>query len=432
MRDFKLPDLGEGVHEGKIMRVLVAAGDVVREDQPLLEVETDKAAVEIPSPFAGRVSAVHVKAGQLVHVGDAMVSFDAAAAPAAAAPAQRVAAAPAARTAAASGPATATIARPPGRVTPASPAVRRRARELGLDLAAVPGSGPGGRVTRQDIERAATSAATATTGPRRADAPAARRPSAPAAPPRPPAPEPPGTDGRDQHGAIRRQPLTQARKTIAGVMAGSWSTIPHVTDCHDVDVTELDRLRRGYRSDERPQRRLTMLAFVVRAVARGLLRCPVFNASFDVQAEEIIYRRYVNIAIGVHTERGLIAPVLRDADGMGVPRIADELEALAEKARRASFAVSDIRGGTYTISNPGALGRSRYSTPIITPPQVAVLAVGRATWQPWVVEGQVVPRLILPLSHSFDHRVIDGGDELAFMSGLSEDLENPARLLLEG
>ena len=214
-------------------------------------------------------------------------------------------------------------------------------------------------------------------------------------------------------------------------MSTSWSTIPHVTDSHDADVTDLDRLRRGYRWADQPERKLTLLPFVIRAVVRALGRFPQFNASFDEPAEQIVFRRYINVGIGVHTERGLVAPVLRDADQLSTIDIADQLEIVAEKARTASFAVDDTRGGTYTISNPGALGSTRYSTPLITPPQVAVLALGRAQWQPQVVDRQIIPRLVLPLSHSFDHRIIDGGDEIAFMNHLVEDLENPARLLLD-
>lgn len=173
-----------------------------------------------------------------------------------------------------------------------------------------------------------------------------------------------------------------------------------------------------------------MLAFVIRAVARALTMHPEFNAHFDPQRDEIIYRRYINIAVGVHTERGLITPVIRNADQLGVIEIADALNDLAAKAREAKFTVNDTRGGTYTISNPGALGGSRYSTPIIPPGQCAVLALGRTRLRPWVVDGALQPRLILPLSHSFDHRIADGGHEVAFMQQVIGSLENPARLLL--
>ena len=177
--------------------------------------------------------------------------------------------------------------------------------------------------------------------------------------------------------------------------------------------------------DDRPHE-----VHLVRAVVRALRAFPVFNARYDDDAGEIVYIRYYGIAVGVHTERGLIAPVIRDADRMTIPNIADQLAVLADKARRAAFEVNDTRGGTFTISNAGAMGGSRYSTPIINHPQVAILAIGRSRRQPWVVDGQVVPRLIMPLSLSFDHRVIDGADEVAFMKKIIGDLENPARLVL--
>ena len=417
---FHLPDLGEGVHEGQIIKLLVPEGAAIVEDQPLMEVETDKAAVEIPSPFVGTVSKWHVEEGQVVNVGDVMVTVDTAG---------TGSTAPARATAAAGGTATAA---PPARRTaprrgprkPASPAVRKLARTLGLDLETITGSGPGGRVTRADVQAAATAPA--------APAPATRA----VVPPPPPSPRPHttpervGTPGQDAHGPIRTQPLTQARKTIAANMARAWSTIPHVTDADDADVTDLDALRRGYPAAENGERRITMLAFVIRAVARALQLHPAFNAAFDEANEQIVYKDYINIAVGVHTDRGLVAPVIRNTDQLGVLQIADALDELVAKARTASFAIEDTRGGTYTISNAGAFGGSHYSTPIVTPGQCAVLALGRSRRMPWVVDAAIMPRLIMPLSHSFDHRVADGGEEIAFLRCVIDALEHPARLLL--
>ncbi len=414
-REFRLPDLGEGVKEGEIVRVLVAEGDLVREDQPLMEVETDKAAVEIPSPFSGVVVRVHVTPKQVVNVGDVMVTFgeDGSGSGPAAAPPRAASTAPAA----AAPPA---AARGGGRITPASPAVRKLARTLGVDLETVAGSGPGGRVQREDVERAAAAGR----------APAASVPATqPRAPSRASAPAP-GAAGRDSWGPVRREALSRARRTIAETMARSVATIPHVTDTDDADVTDLDRLRRGYASPGGTGPRLTLLAFAVRASALALAKFPLFNASYDTATGEVVYHDYVSISIGVHTERGLIAPVIRDAGGLSVTQIAEDLARLAGKARAASFEVNDTRGGTFTISNAGAMGGSRYSTPIINEPQSAILALGRTRWQPWVVEGRVVPRYILPLSLSFDHRLIDGAHEVAFMQELIGQLENPARLLL--
>lgn len=438
-KDFKLPDLGEGVHEGQIVRLMVKAGEPIREDQPLMEVETDKASVEIPSPFSGTVAKWHVEEGQLVHVGDVMVTVgDGSVAP----PAPSASVAPVAIEMKKSSPAPPSVRKPapsaatgsnggvavaarPTRRAPASPAVRKFARQHNLDIESIQGSGPNGRITRADVERAA-SLPTAAAGPVRTAPPSAAARMTPRAHPV----EPPGEDDQDRWGPIRRQKNSLARKTIAANMAQSWSTIPHVTDSDDVDVTELDRLRRGYPAPENGSRKLTVLAFIVRAVARALTMHPEFNAAFDAENDQIIYRRYINIAVAVHTERGLITPVIRNTDQLSILEIADALSELSERARSAAFTVNDTRGGTYTISNPGALGGSRYSTPIIPPGQCAVLALGRTRLVPWVVNGVVEPRLIMPVSHSFDHRIADGGNEIAFMQHVIGALENPARLLL--
>ncbi|MCC6909504.1 MAG: 2-oxo acid dehydrogenase subunit E2 [Phycisphaerales bacterium] len=431
-RDFKLPDLGEGVHEGQIVRLMVKAGEAIREDEPLMEVETDKASVEIPSPFTGTIAKWHVQEGQLVHVGDVMVTVgDAAGSSAAEVESKSSESAARARSthppAPHSGNGGVATAAPPVRRAPASPAVRKLARKHSIDIETVQGSGPNGRITRADVERAASGAS-----PVRSALPTGVRSKAspPPAPALHAAVEPPGEDGHDNWGPIRTQKNSRARSTIAANMTQSWSTIPHVTDSDDADVTELDRLRRGYPAAENGHRKITMLAFIIRAVARALTMHPEFNAQFDAENDQIIYRRYINIAVAVHTERGLITPVIRNTDQLGIVAIADALNELADKARSASFTVNDTRGGTYTISNPGALGGSRYSTPIIPPGQGAVMALGRTRQMPWVVDGSVQPRLILPISHSFDHRIADGGHEVAFMQQVIGGLENPARLLL--
>ena len=475
-KDFKLPDLGEGVHEGQIVRVMVKPGDTIAEDQPLMEVETDKAAVVIPSPFAGTVEKVHVRDGQMVHVGDVMVTFGSAPSGGqskigshGAATSVALESAEASRSTL-----TPTLSLPPhgrgsvGRRTPASPAVRKLARALNIDIDTINGTGPGGRVQRTDVEMAAGSTPSPSKGEgwgegritdirkvplqdeRPTLTPAISLPGRGGKSPKTPAVaakvdysplpdsliiEPPGEAASDQYGPIKRAPLTQARKTIANVMVQSWTTIPHATDFDDADVTELEQLRKGYTPPDAPHRKITLLAFVIRAVVRALQRFPEFNAHFDAERGEIIYKRYINIAVGVHTERGLVPMVLRDTDHMTIPQISESLNAIGEKARTATFAVNDTRGGTYTISNAGAMGGSRYSTPIITPGQAAVLAIGRSRWMPWVIEhdnGQrgLAPRLIMPLSHSIDHRLLDGGQEVQFMQQVVGDLQNPARLLL--
>ncbi len=411
--DFRLPDLGEGVHEGQIVRLLVAQGDHVKEDQPLLEVETDKASVEIPSPYTGVVTKVHVAEQQVVNVGDVMISFDSGATETA--PAGKPLAA--SRLGATTPPRGVAVSRPPSAKTkPASPAVRKLARQLSVDLAVIEGSGPAGRVTRDDVERAAAPSSPLPVG----EGPGLRAAQAPGLKPQ---------VFTDHWGPIRREPLSRARRTIAEMMARSKAAIPHVTDTDDADITDLDQLRHDYRSPNKPGRKLTILPFAIKAAALALQKFPIFNAGLDQQANEIIYHEHIGIAIGVHTDRGLIAPVLRNVDQLTVGQIADELTVLADRARNGTFAVNDTRGGTFTISNAGAMGGSRYSTPIINYPQSAILALGRSRWQPSVVEQQVVPRLILPLSLSFDHRLIDGAQSIAFMQEIIGSLESPAQLL---
>jgi pyruvate/2-oxoglutarate dehydrogenase complex dihydrolipoamide acyltransferase (E2) component len=424
MHQFKLPDLGEGVHEGQIIRIHVAAGQSIREDDPLLEVETDKAAVEITSPVTGLVSEVHVGEQDLVHVGDVMVTF----APDEPASSSKTPAAPAARS-----PATPAPPAPAARRhrPPASPSVRRLARERGLDLHEVRGSGPGGRVTRADLEQAPTpppevlpETTPVTTS--QVPVPAARI----SPPPSGPTTEIEGIADTDQYGAIVRQNLSQARRTISRVMQTSWQTIPHVTDCNDADITELEAMRRSFTDTEHPQRRITTLAFVIRAVCRAIRKHPILNASIDVERDEIVFHEYVNVGVGVDTPRGLIAPVIRNAHLMGVGELSDHLAVMTHNTRSGAFGVEDTRGATYTISNAGAMGRTRYSTPIIAPGTVACLAMGRAQMMPWIVDGQVVPRLILPLSHSMDHRLVDGGREVPFIGHVIDDLEHPMRFAL--
>jgi len=497
-KDFKLPDLGEGVHEGQIVKLFVREGESVREDAPLMEVETDKASVEIPSPFTGVVAKVHVREGQLVRVGDVMVSFGESgvsdSAPGSAtsvaestkvpattthpptpslggrgsesAGAPMSAASTSSRTSSITQQHVATKHAASHRRKPASPAVRKLARSFGLDIEMINGSGPGGRITISDIEHAsqsqgagsATSVAefhsahtafahaphTPTSSLRgsgsendslRSPSPSGREHTALARIHAPAMKSPAratieGAAGSDSWGPIVRSPISRVRKTIADTMTHSVRTIPHVTDTGDADITELDKLRRGYAGGD-AQRKLTILPFVVRAVALALAKHPIFNASYDDAAGEIVYHEYISIAVGVQTERGLVAPVLREADRLSIAAIADELNVLAENARSARFQVNDTRGGTFTISNAGAMGGSRYSTPIVNHPQVAVLAVGRSMWMPWVVEPPTIEaRLVMPLSLSFDHRIIDGGASIPFLQDIIGLLQHPARLVL--
>ncbi len=436
---FTLPDLGENIDSGDVVSVLVGPGDTVKPGQAVLEVETDKAVIEVPCPPGGVVKEVLVKKGETVAVGQQLLSLEpagaaapvAASAPTAApavpappaksqshapAPAPAEPPAPAPQPVAVAEPAPAS--HPNGRaepsgdhqaaVEPAGPAVRRLARELGVDLSRVEGSGPSGRIVREDVVAAVRRGGAGGTAMQRTAS---------------------GGE-RDDWGPIHREQMSRMRKTIAVNMVRSVSTIPHLTNFDDADVTELERLRKESAAEyAKTDVKLTALAFVVKAVSLSLRQHPVVNASVDMEKGELIYKDYVNVGLAVDTPRGLVVPVLRDCDKQSIPHIAQEIAQTAEKAKNAQYGVEDLRGGTFTISNLGAIGGS-YSTPIINWPEVAILLIGRSRKLPVVHEDRIEPRLMMPLSLSYDHRVIDGALAARFLKEVIGYLESPGRLLL--
>jgi pyruvate dehydrogenase E2 component (dihydrolipoamide acetyltransferase) len=340
---------------------------------------------------------------------------------------------------------------------PASPETRRYARELGVDLRQVRGTGEGGRITKEDVKaavRAAFGAAGAVEDgpePTRAERTniehrtsnierrtkeetrTGERSARPTAPPAAAAaaesPPLPGEPAEDAWGKIRRAPLSRIRETISTQMARSASTIPHVTNFDDADITELEKIRKGSMADYVGDVKLTTTAFVIKAAAMALTRHAELNAALDLENKQIIYKDYVNIGIAVDTPRGLVVPVMRDVDRLSIPQIARALAKLAADVRAARFKVEDLRGGTFTISNLGAVGGT-YSTPIINYPEVAVLLLGRSRPLPVVVEDEIEIRLMLPLSLSYDHRLVDGATAARFLNELIDLLEVPGRLLL--
>jgi pyruvate dehydrogenase E2 component (dihydrolipoamide acetyltransferase) len=424
-RPFVLPDLGEGLVEAEVVRVLVSEGDVIREDAPLLEVETDKAQVEIPSPMGGRVEKIHVAPHQTVRVGEVLVTFADGDSPKPVAVPAPAAARPAPPTPSPASPA------PREGPVPATPATRRLARELGVDLRAVRGSGGGGRVTDDDV-RAAAATPVATDG---AAAPPAAEPApAPRDVAAKPLPrvglEPPPLPRFEQWGPVERQPLSHLRRTIAERMALSAALIPHVTHFDRADITDLDALiRRNLDAARERGVTLTVTSFLLRAAALALGDHPQFNASLDAGAGELILKRYRHLGVAVATDRGLIVPVLRDVDRKSVLEVARELGALAQRVREGKAALDDLRGGTFTITNIGALGGTG-AIPIINYPEVAILGVARGREEAVVRDGQIVARLMLPLSLTFDHRVADGADGARFASDIVRRLERPDQLLL--
>src|SRR5262245_14305209 len=431
-RAFRLPDLGEGLTEAEIVKVLVHEGDLVREDAPLLEVETDKAQVEIPSPLGGRVEKIHVAPGQTVKVGEVLVTFSEDGGEAGGGPAPTSVTRGAQRISAS----TLAVAAPVPSASerkgpvPATPATRRLARELGVDLAVVRASGPGGRVTDDDVRAAAGGQ------PQAARPVAAPSPGSPgvervAKPLAAVGLEPPALPRFEQWGPVERQPLSHLRRTIAERMALSAALIPHVTHFDQADITDLDALiRRNLETGRERGITLTLTSFLLKAAALALHEHPQFNASLDPAAGEMILKRYYHLGVAVATERGLIVPVIRDVDQKPLVELQRELGTLASRVREGKATLEDLRGGTFTITNIGALGGTG-AIPIINYPEVAILGVARAREQAVVRERQVVPRLMLPLALTFDHRIADGADGARFAADIVRLLEHPEQLLLE-
>lgn len=448
-----LPSLGENISSGDVLSILVKAGDVVKKDQDLLEVETDKATLPIPSPSAGKILKILVTEGQTVAIGGPLFELEAgaaeAAAPAPAAPA------PAAKPAEPTPPPARDLAPPPQPVaaTPqpappqaqaapqaavaqpakpqaapvavatetagdghassaAGPAVRRLARELGVDLRRVRPSGSAGRITEDDVRahvRQANEHAKATASH---------------------SVTPPGQPNSDSQGAVRIEKMSRMRTTIANNMLASYTTIPQLTNFDDVDVTELEDMRVQSKDDYAKRGlKLTQMPFLIKALASSLKLHPIVNASVDMAAGQIIYKEYVNIGVAVDTDRGLTVPVIRDADRLSISQVARELDRLVAKAREGSLAIDEMRGGTFTISNLGAVG-GVYSTPIINPPEVAILLVGRSRMMPVYVEEELQARLLMPLSLTYDHRIVDGAAAARFLNEVKGFLAAPGRLLL--
>ena len=430
-KTFRLPDLGEGIGEAEILAVHVTVGQIISEGDLLLEVETDKAAVEIPSPVSGTVQEIRVHKGDMAKVGAILISFvDSAAAGATVQPApaaeptvgKEPGTVPAQQIDAAGHPAAV-----PGAPVPASPATRRLARELGVDLRALTPSGAGGVVTKDDVLAFVQDTD-------KAEA----LPTAPE--PAPPAEAgteiaPPTLPDFSQWGPVSREPFHSIRRATAARMTTSWTRIPHVT-CQDaVDITRLEAFRRQHKGEiDQAGGRLTMTIFAMKAAATALKRFPHFNASLDPAAAEIVVKHYYHIGIAVDTEHGLMVPVIRDVDRKSIKELAVELQGTLERARERRNSREEMVGGTFTITNVGGLGGS-YFTAIINHPEVAILGLGEGRMQPVVVttgEGgqEIVPRLMMPIILCFDHRVVDGADAVRFLRRIIELLEDPDELFL--
>ena len=481
MTEFKLPELGEGVAGGDVTRVLVNVGDTLAREQGVVELETDKATIEVPSSVAGVVKEIKVKKGDKLTVGQVVLTVDdgagaepskpaatAAAAPApAAAPGPATAAAPAATeptpsAAPASAPAPAAEARPqehkvitmPSRVAaaepapaqpaqpaaaapaprgdrgpaPASPGVRRLAREIGVDVHEVMGTGPNGRITQDDVKEHARRILTSV-GSAIAAAPSQARATR-------------ALPDFTKFGAVDRQPWSNIRRSTSEHLSHAWNSIPHVTQFDKADFTAMEELRKKYKDQVAAAGgSLTVTAILVRVLAAAVQKFPQLNASIDTERGEIVYKKYVNIGVAVDTERGLLVPVIRNADTKNITRLAVELNELAAKARDKKLTPDDMSGGGITISNLGGIGGTHF-TPIVNWPEVAILGVSRGVMEPvWVPAsgggagaraGSFEPRLMLPLSLSYDHRLVDGADAMRFLRWVVEAIEQPFLLSLIG
>ncbi len=408
---FNFPDVGEGIHEGRIVEWLVAEGATVAEDQPLVKVETDKAVVELPSPRAGIVLTLHVGADTLIHVGDPLVTIgssgEGVAETAAPAPAPDRAAGPRQVIAAEAQAA-------PSRRPLATPRTRALARKLGVDLAAVRGSGPGGRVTDEDVERTARGEAAAVPAPTVSVAPALTSRRTPTA-----------------EGEVERLPISHLRKVIAGAMRKSKQTAAHVTHVDEADVTELVEHYRRVKPAIEAQTgvKFSLLPFFIKAVVTALKQHPIFNASVDEDAQEILLKRFYNIGIAVDTPEGLIVPVVKDADAKDMVTLAAEVADLAERARTRRLTLDELKGGTCTITNIGPLG-GVFATPIINQPELAIVGLHKISDRPAVVDGAIAVRKMMYLSVSFDHRYIDGAAGARFMTDLVALVANPGLLMV--
>lgn len=479
--DFKLPELGENVTAGDVVRVLVSPGDAVAKDQPVLELETDKATIEVPSSVAGTVKDVRVKQGERIKVGQVVLTVEdgAGATPSkAAAPAQdakpsgdkpkpqsaEAAAAgglsqkatvePSPDTSASASAAAARKgaderdsgraeqpeaqqtepvkpkrgevvdisrgARPPqapapadempeGPAAPAAPSVRRLARELGVDIASVSGSGPGGRISVDDVQAYVRSAISTGGG---GGVPATPLPDF------------------SKWGEVERKPMSNIRRKTAEHLGHAWNVIPHVTQHDKADVSAVEALRKQYAPQaEKAGGKLTMTAIALKVSAAALRKFPQFNASIDTSRNEIVFKSAVHIGVAVDTPRGLLVPVLRDVDRKGLVELSAELATLSEKARNGKLSLEEMQGGSFTITNLGGIGGTAF-TPIVNWPEVAILGISRGTYEP-VYNGQnFEPRLMLPLSLSYDHRVIDGADGARFLRWVADAFEQPFVLAL--
>ncbi|MGB7602011.1 MAG: dihydrolipoyllysine-residue acetyltransferase [Candidatus Sulfotelmatobacter sp.] len=451
--EFRLQELGENISQGDLVRLMIAPGAKVSEGQPVMELETDKAVVEVPSSVSGVVKEVKVKEGEKIKVGQLIFTLEGA--PASATTAVRPARGPVEHVSGQHGARLAFQAairaegkteeqalppdQPPprpaafsmplqlGKVAgtenrepvPAAPHTRRLARELGIDIYEVKGTGPGGRISEDDVKAHAKAALAALS-------------TAAQAPPRAGHFVAPKLPDFAKWGKIERVSMRGVRRKTAEHLAESWNTIPHVTQHDRADITELEQLRARFAPKaEQAGGKMTVTAIALKVCAAALKVFPQFNATIDMEKEEIIYKQYISIGVAADTDRGLLVPVIRDVDKKNIVELAVELSHLSQKARDKKITVADMEGGTFTITNLGGIGGTAF-TPIVNHPEVAILGLSRSRMEPEWIGGKFEPRLILPLSLSYDHRLIDGADAARFVRWIAEAFEQPFLLSVQG
>jgi pyruvate dehydrogenase E2 component (dihydrolipoamide acetyltransferase) len=464
MSEFILPNLGDGVAQGDVLKVLVKPGDAIKVDQSVLELETDKATIEVPSDVAGIVKEIRVKAGDKVKPGQAVLVLENGAGGAAEAPKQEAAKAEAPKQEAAAAapapeapeapeseapqaapvekpkasvhniaaarpqaaPATSAPAQAPSsQVTsaPAAPSVRRLAREIGVDITQVPGTGPGGRITQDDVKEFSKRVMNSigTSGQAAAASGVAR-----------PGVIGPALPDFAKWGQVERKAMSGIRRKTAEHLSHAWNTIPHVTQFDKADITALEQVRKKYRDEvAKAGGNLTVTAVAAKVVASALKVFPQFNASVDAAGESIVYKKYINVGIAVDTPNGLLVPVLRNVDTKNLIQLSVEIQQLADKAKDRKLTLDEMSGGSMSISNLGGIGGTAF-TPIVNWPEVAILGISRGVFEPVWNGTTFEPKQMLPLSLSYDHRLIDGADAIRFLRWVAEALENPFALTLRG
>lgn len=431
--EIKLPVLGENVESATVVKIFVKAGDKITKDQAIMELETEKATMDLPSSAAGTVKEIAVKEGDTIKVGQTVLTLEDAGekteakptAPPQKEPEKKAEEKPAEKPAEEpkepkpeekkpeEAPQPTEQAPPPREDSAATPKLRRMARELGLDIHTVKGTGDGGRITEEDVRNHARSIILNASGKEISSGPS-------------PLPD------FSHWGDTERRAMSAIRRKTAEHVQEAWNSIPHVTQFGSADITELEKTREAFaKRAEAAGGKLTVTAITLKVVAAALKVFPQFNASIDPGLQEVILKKYCNIGIAVDTEHGLLVPVIRDVDKKNIISLSVELTQSAEKARNKKLAVDDMQGGVFTITNLGGIGGAHF-TPIVNAPEVAILGISRATMQPVFVDGEFKPRLMLPLSLSYDHRAVDGADGARFLRWVVEALENPILIALEG